>query len=183
MFMSNEVDRRSENKKHLPFWVGLIPLLSLVGVTYGAVRWFTSDDTDTDPRAILPTATPDGNLSERSVASNQSPVNGANPVDSDTVYLNGVPGEYHPYTGIFYPYKTSPAGYEEYTCFTVPPNGTAFGTMLLGGPNNFRLDDIDRGVFSINGLLIDVPLYTASAEWLNLQIVQPHNDYGCSIAK
>jgi len=178
--MTHETDAKPNNERHLPFWVGLIPLLALVGVTYGAVRYYNR--TGEDEGAAPSTTNPEGFISENSVATSQA----GSPTESNPNTLiyssDSRAGKVHPYTHLFYPLEPSPVGYEGYTCYGVPVDGTAFGTMLLGGPDDTTLTDISTGLFFKDGVPIHVDLNAPSSEWIDLQVVHV-GDKGCSIAK
>jgi hypothetical protein len=173
IFMSNEADPKPRSERHIPFWVGLIPVLALVAVTYGAVRYATQDDENpTFAPAAIPESTP------FAYATTTSQPVGSTP-NTQTIYDNGIMGKVHPYTHLFYPSVTPPPGFEGYDCYGVPQDGTVFGTMLLGGTDDHTLTDITSGVFFKGGVQIEVDLTKPSAEWTNLQLVH-FGDFGCS---
>lgn len=123
--------------------------------------------TSSSPLAPSPTASP---LVESTPEATATPITGPGR------------GETHPYTNLFYPYANPPKGYEEMTCFSIPEDGTAYGTQLLGGPDNYTLGDITRGVVFIGGTPHLVPLGMNPEYWDNLELVH-EGDIGCSDSK
>lgn len=177
--MSSDKEKQSSNENRPPLWVGLLPVVVVVAMVYGAARYYLNNAVDNSERALSPATPDEGSLPADTELTSQSQGSTESSQNTLTVSQNRKDGEFHPYTGLFYKYALQPIGYENTTCFTVPQDGTAFGTMLLGGPDNNRLNDISGGTFFKDGKPYTVPLDTPSEQWLELLIVQP-GDVGCS---
>ena len=170
--MSNEDDSKPHSEGRFPLFAGILAVVILGAIATGGILYATQDGKNpTFATSAMPESTSVSGASAPGQVDSSSP----NTLTID----DGVMGKYHPYTHLFYPSVTPPPGFEGYDCYGVPQDGTAFGTLLLGGANDYLLSDITRGFFFKGGVPIEVDLTKPSAEWENLQLVHV-NDYGCS---
>ncbi len=93
------------------------------------------------------------------------------------------PRRRHPYTGLWYQQAAAPRGYESWQCFRVPPGGTVFGSILVGGTSTSTRYDTPEGAAFVNGT--DLPPVTFDTrpspdDWPDSVQSVPSGTVGCS---
>lgn len=156
----------TENKPNRLFKYG-IPVAVAIGLIFALSQFGkSSQENSSFTSETLPTMTapvPDEYLEQSSYAK--------------TDESSGVT---HPFTGIFYPRAINPPGYSDWNCFRIPPGGTSYGAILVGGSSARTTTDTKNGVVFIKNVPYSFPADSDPKNWPpETWHVQP-GDVGCS---